>query len=114
MTANSEESKGGSLDRLQLNAGDFAKIAIALVFVIGYTVTCYAWIYSIESKLDVFIAEQHIMHKQINECLIESKDAQEDIKKVQTDLTIAINRTSVLLEEISKKISEKPTAGLTN
>jgi len=101
-----------TIEKTNITVGMLVKIVIAIVFIVGYSIAVYAWVDSIDNKVNLFIQEQSLLHKQddakiqaVLETLSEFKKDQCEIRKVQAELTRAIDRTSVILEEINKKIA---------
>lgn len=92
-----------SIENQSMTVGTLAKLVVAVVVIVGWSLTCYAWVSRIDAKVELLRQEQAMSHTVIDQRLAQLSDDAKASQRVQQDLTIAVNRVATLLETMQKR-----------
>lgn len=91
------------VEKQTITYGGLAKVFTAAVFLVGYAISTFAWVSSIEHKIELSDQEHKIFKAAVTEQLEQLRSSEAESKKAVTDLTITLNRTNAILEQLMKK-----------
>lgn len=93
-----------TIENKKIGLGDLAKLVVSVTFIIGYTIAIYSWVSNIDKKVDLMIQTNTLQHEVINKQLDNLNQNADDSRKVQAELIRAIDKTSILLDQVNKKM----------
>lgn len=93
-----------SLEQKKITIGNLIKIVSAVSFIIGWTITIYAWVTSIDHKVDILEQRYRLTHDVLTKQLQETEARTIQSEKAIQDLSRTIDKANLLLERLDKKL----------
>lgn len=91
------------IEKQSLTVGTLAKLVVAAVVVIGWSLTCYAWVSRIDQRVELLRQEQMIQHQVIDQRLAQMVEDQKASQRATQDLARAVERANTLLEQMQRR-----------